>query len=83
MKQSNAVENLALVREVTVKFKVPFWLEHETLLGYALRKDFLNPCDGVSMGIRISDWKEEVLAELIGYGFELKYRYGEHSCGLG
>jgi len=71
-----ALKNLSDLDKILRSFKVPYWLQDGTLLGYVREKDFIGHDLDTDIGIMFSDFSPEVLAAIKSNGFEIKHTFG-------
>lgn len=75
--QNNAKYLLRVSRIVLNKLKVPFWISSGTLLGWYRQCDLIPHTTDVDIGIRIHDYRHDIIDEMEKNGLMLKDIYGK------
>uniref|UniRef100_A0AAV2IQ73 Ribitol-5-phosphate transferase n=1 Tax=Knipowitschia caucasica TaxID=637954 RepID=A0AAV2IQ73_KNICA len=59
------------------QIQVPFWISSGTCLGWLRQCGVISYSRDVDIGIRIQDYRPEILQVLTGAGLRLKHRFGK------
>lgn len=74
--QENAISNLSELDLIFRKYKVRYWLQDGTLLGYYRDKNFIPHDNDIDIGIRWRDFTQSVFSDITNNGFEFKSSHG-------
>lgn len=72
----NAIQNLSELDTIFRKYNARYWMQDGTLLGYVRDKNFIPHDNDVDIGMRWSDFSQEIFKEIIDCGFAFKSSHG-------
>lgn len=72
----NAIKNLSELDTVFRKHNVRYWMQDGTLLGYVRDKNFIPHDNDVDIGMRWSDFSQDIFKDIIKSGFVFKSSHG-------